>query len=240
MANKYHLTAGSSITLFTEKFGDTAFDIAGVYKDYGSSHGRMVMHRKHYDQFWDNPRVGSIGVSTMPEAESYDVLELVRSHIKKLPMPARVRDNISIHQESLAIFDRTFAVTRVLRWLTMGVAFIGIFSALLAMHLERARDFAVLRASGASGVQIKSIIALQSMAMGITAGLLAIPLGWIMSEILIHIINVRSFGWSMNSLIPKGAMLSTLLLAAGSAALAGIYPAWHLYRQPLVNELRSE
>lgn len=240
LANKYNLTKGSSITLFTERIGDKAFDIAGVYKDYGSSHGRMVIHRKHYDQFWDNANVGSIGISTTSGADMNTVLERVRAHTKLLPIPSRVRDNVSIHQESLRIFDRTFAVTRVLRWLTMGVAFIGIFSALLAMHLERAKDFAVLKASGASDNQLKSIIALQSLGMGITAGLLAVPLGWIMSEILIHIINVRSFGWSMSSLIPKDSIPQTLLLAVGSAVLACIYPAWKVGRQSLVSELRSE
>lgn len=240
LANKYNLTRGSTITLFTEKLGDTPFDVAGVYRDYGSSHGRMVIHRKHYDEFWDNRRIGSVGVGATPGSDITDVLNRVREHTKLLPMPARVRDNVSIHKESLAIFDRTFAVTRVLRWLTMGVAFIGIFSALLAMHLERARDFAVLRASGASGSQLRGIIGLQSLGMGLTAGLLAVPLGWMMSEILIHIINVRSFGWSMNSFIPARSIPQTFLLAGGSAALAGIYPAWRLARQSLVQELRTE
>jgi len=122
----------------------------------------------------------------------------------------------------------------------MGVAFIGIFSALLAMHLERARDFAILRASGGSHTQLRQIIAVQSVAMGIAAGVLAVPLGWFMSEMLIHIINVRSFGWSMNSILPVSAIPQTLLLSVASAALAGIYPAWRLGKRSLVKELRTE
>ncbi len=240
LANKYNLSGDSSITLFTEKSGDIPFKVAGVYRDYGSSHGRIVIHRTHYDTFWNNPQIGSVGVSIESGVALTDVLERVRSHTQLLTMPTRVRDNVSIHEESLAIFDRTFAVTRVLRWLTMGVAFIGIFSALLAMHLERARDFAVVKASGASGTQLRVIIGLQSIGMGLTAGLLAIPLGWMMSEILIHIINVRSFGWSMSSMIPSGSIMQTLALAAGSASLAGLYPAWRLGRQSLVQELRTE
>lgn len=240
LANKYGVTQGDSITLFTEKVGDKEFDVAGIYQDYGSSHGRMVIHRQQYDQFWDNPRISSIGLNTTSNVDKHEVLERVREHTNLLSTPIRVRDNHSIHQESLAVFDRTFAVTRVLRWLTMGVAFIGIFSALLAMHLERARDFAVLKASGASNAQLTSIIGLQSIGMGITAGLIAVPLGWIMSEILIHIINVRSFGWSMSSVIPKHSISQTLLLAVGSAALASIYPAWRLGRQSLVSELKNE
>lgn len=240
MANKYHLNAGSDITLFTELEGDVVFKVAGVYRDYGSSHGRMVMNRLNYDQYWNNPRIGSIGVNIVPGSDLQTSITQVRDHADASGPPARVRDNISIHQESLAIFDRTFAVTRVLRWLTMGVAFIGIFSALLAMHLERARDFAVMRASGGSRNQLRIIIALQSIGMGVTAGLLALPLGWFMSEMLIHIINVRSFGWSMSGVLPASAIPQTLLLSVGSAALASLYPAWRLSRHSLVKDLRTE
>lgn len=240
LANKHGLSEGSQITLFTEKQGDVTFSVAGVYRDYGSSHGRMVMHRNHYTNFWNNPRVGSIGITADASAEQADVLERVGEHTKKLPIAARVRDNVSIHEESLVIFDRTFAVTKVLRWLTMGVALIGIFSALLAMHLERSRDFAILRASGGSPSQIRQIIAVQSLSMGAVAGLLAIPLGWVMSEMLIHIINVRSFGWSMTSQLPPKVIPETLLLALGSAALAGAFPAFRLSKRTLVQELRSE
>ncbi len=240
LANKHALSEGSSLTLFTEKQGDVAFRVAGVYRDYGSSHGRIVMHRRHYTEFWNNPKVGSIGITVEPSAEPGDVIERLRAHTQTLPVPARVRDNISIHEESLVIFDRTFAVTKVLRWLTMGVALIGIFSALLAMHLERSRDFAILRASGGSPSQIRQIIAVQSLSMGVVAGLLAVPLGWMMSEMLIHIINVRSFGWSMTSQLPPGVLPETLLLALGSAALAGVFPAFRLSKRTLVQELRSE
>jgi len=240
LANKHGLTAGNEIYLFTETEGDVPFKIAGVYQDYGSSHGRMVIHRSNYTRFWHNPRLGSIGISIKPSADITATIARVRQQTTQLGIPVRVRDNVSIHKESLAIFDRTFAVTRVLRWLTMGVAFVGIFSALLAMHLERARDFAILRASGGSHSQLRQIIGIQSIGMGITAGLLAIPLGYFMSEMLIHIINVRSFGWSMNSILPSDAIPQTLFLSVASAALAGIYPAWRLGKSSLVRELRSE
>jgi len=240
LANKHQLTAGDSISLFTATQGDVVFEIAGVYRDYGSSHGRLVIHRATYAQYWNNTTIGSIGVMLDDNTNRNTVMQRVRNLSTTAGVPIQVRDNTSIHQESLDIFDRTFAVTRVLRWLTMGVAFIGIFSALLAMHLERARDFAILRASGGSQTQLRYIIGLQSLCMGITAGLIAIPLGWFMSEILIHIINVRSFGWRMSSLLPPTAVPQALLLSIGAAILAGIYPAWRLGRQSLVKELRNE
>ena len=41
---------------------------------------------------------------------------------------------------------------------------------------------------------------------GLTAGLLALPLGWLMGQLLIHVVNERSFGWSMQSLLPPGVL----------------------------------
>jgi len=240
LANKHNVQAGSPIVLFTESLGHVEFTVAGVYRDYGSSHGRMVMLRDLFSEYWNNPTIGSVGLMLDKQADRARVIEQVKQQATLINTPVKVRDNGSIHAESLAIFDRTFAVTRVLRWLTMGVAFIGIFSALLAMHLERAKDFAVLRASGGSQAQLQRIIILQSLGMGTAAGILAIPLGWLMAEMLIHIINVRSFGWSMESFLPSSAIAETLLLATGAALLASIYPAWRLARQSLVKELRSE
>jgi len=185
-------------------------------------------------------RIGSIGVTLADSANTEQTIKTLQALAIDASIAANVLNNTTIHQESLAIFDRTFAVTRVLRWLTMGVAFIGIFSALLAMHLERSRDFAVLRASGGSRGQLQQIIGLQSLGMGLTAGLLALPLGWVMSELLIHIINVRSFGWSMGSHVPDGAIWNSLLLSIFAAVLAGIYPAWRLARRSIAHQLRAE
>src|SRR6202044_1941303 len=49
---------------------------------------------------------------------------------------------------SLAIFDRTFIITRVLNWLAAGVAAIGLLSALLAWQLGRTHELALLRGLG--------------------------------------------------------------------------------------------
>jgi len=64
--------------------------------------------------------------------------------------------------------------------------------------------------------------------MGLVAGLLALPLGWMMGQLLIQVVNKRSFGWSMQSLLPPGALGEALVLALTAALLAGLYPAWRL------------
>jgi len=240
LANKHALRPGDALTLFTERHGDQAFEVAGVFRDYGSSHGKLAMSRATFEKHWADSSISSLGIALTDASPVDSVLAELREALAAVNQPLLIRSNKAIHDTSLAVFDRTFEVTRVLRWLTVGVAFVGIFSALQALHLERAREFAVLRATGGTRRQVMAVVSAQTLLMGLFAGILALPLGWLMSEVLIKVINVRSFGWSMQSLLPSGSIAATLWLACSSALLAGIYPAWRLSRTHIAAQLRDE
>ena len=240
LATKHGIDVGDALELFTGRAGERAFRVAGIVRDYGSSHGRLTVARSTWARWWDDPRVSSLGLLVAADADPGAVLERLRGRLGAVPQALLLRSNEEIHRSSLEVFDRTFEVTRVLRWLTVGVAFVGVFSALLALHLERAREFAVLRASGATRGQVALIVGAQTLLMGALAGALSLPLGWAMSEILIHVINVRSFGWSMDSRLPPTAALSALALGCLSALGAGLYPAWRLARADVAGQLRDE
>jgi len=197
---------------------------------------KTEIHNRH----WQDRTIASIGLKFNDNADIDSVIKTLRALLTDREQKLNVRSNKEIRERSLEVFDRTFQVTRVLRLLTIGVAFIGIFSALLALQMERAREFAILRASGATSSQIALVVMAQTVLMGLIAGLLALPLGWLMSEILIHVINLRSFGWSMQSLLPTGSISSSLGLSLLAASLAGIYPAWRLSTQTITTQLRDE
>lgn len=240
LATRFNLTTGDHLQLFTQQKGMQPFSIAAIFRDFGSSHGKLLMARSVYARHWQDSQIGTLGILLDDPSADQSLLSILRKELSSTTQPLLIRSNTAIHAQSLAVFDRTFEVTRVLRWLTVGVAFIGIFSALLALHLERAREFAIIRASGATRLQIMQVVLLQTFIMGLFAGLLALPLGWFMSEILVKVINVRSFGWSMQSLLPEGAIAETLVLACLSAVLAGLYPAWRLSRANIASQLRDD
>ena len=239
-ANKHGLAVNDEITIFTPTRGDQVFTVAGVVRDFASSHGKITMHKTTFNQFWQNEAIGTVGIIFKSSINKSDAINQLREQLKSTNQNLQITANTEIHKNSLAIFDRTFEVTRVLRWLTVGVAFIGIFSALLALNLERAREYSVLRATGATRSQLAVIILSQTIWMGVLSGLLALPLGWAMSEILIHVINLRSFGWSMQSSIPQGTVSSTLVLSCSAAFLAALYPVWKLNRMAIAGQLRDE
>jgi len=128
----------------------------------------------------------------------------------------------------------------VLRLLTIGVAFVGILSALMALSLERRAEYAVLRSLGITPSELRKLLFMQTGLMGVIAGVLALPLGVAMSKILVSIINVRSFGWSMEYSIPASVLIESLVLAIIAALLAGLYPAHKLSRLSPAEALRHQ
>jgi putative ABC transport system permease protein len=167
------------------------------------------------------------------------VEQRLRDLVATLDQTVRVRSDQRIREESMEVFDRTFTVTRVLRLLAIGVAFIGILNALMALQMERARDYAVLRASGMTPSDLTGLILRQTALLGLAAGLFALPLGVLMAELLIEVVNWRSFGWTIHLQLSPLAMLAAAFLAPVAALLAGIYPAWQVRRAQPADALRD-
>jgi putative ABC transport system permease protein len=236
---RHQVAPGDTVTLHTAE-GPRRFRIGAVFRDYGSDRGMLVIDRAAYTAAWQDPAVSTVGVFLADPATLAAALDAVRAALADTAAPVLVRANRAIRDESLAIFDRTFAITGVLRLLAIGVAFIGVLSALLALQLERAREHAVLRALGVTPAQMVGLGVLETGTMGLLAGLLALPLGWALAELLIHVVNLRSFGWSMDSLLPPRVLIDAVLLAVGAAVLAGAYPAARMARSTPAAALRDE
>jgi len=229
---------GDAVTLRTER-GPHAFPIAGVYYDYNTDRGIVLMQRDLFDRWWPGGRVSSIGVFLAPGVDADAAATRVRAAVAELG-PVLVRASASIRTRSLEVFDRTFAITAVLRTLALGVAFVGVLTALLALQLERARDLAILRATGATPAQVRTQVALQTGVMGLLSGVLSIPLGLVLAEVLIHVINRRAFGWSIATRIDPVIPLQAMALAVVAALIAGAWPAWRAARVEPADALREE
>jgi putative ABC transport system permease protein len=152
----------------------------------------------------------------------------------------RVRSSARLKELSLAVFDRTFKVTEVLRVLAAIVAFLGILSALLAIELERARELSVLRTLGFTPGGLGATLLTQTGLLGLAAGVAAMPIGTGLALLLVHVINRRSFGWTMDFVLTPQALVSGVSLAIVAALLAGVYPAWRASRIELGAALRED
>lgn len=239
-AYRHGLDVGSEVRLRTDR-GQHRFPVAGVFADYGSDQGVVMMSRRTYDALWDDRGISSLGLFVAPGTDVAAVIGTLRRLAQAAsPQEILVRGNRALRESSLAIFDRTFAITGVLRLLTMIVAFVGVLSALLALELERARELAVLRAQGVTPRQVWALVTCQTGLMGLVAGLVAVPAGIVLALVLIFVINRRSFGWTLSATIAPEVLVQAVALAVGAALLAGLYPALRMTRTPPALALREE
>ncbi len=237
-AYRNRVTPGDSVALRTAS-GKTEFRIIATYQSYDINAAALLMSRQTYDRHFDDSGVDSIGLYLDDGVDVADVIAQMEA-ISRGRQELLINSNVKIRELSLQIFDRTFVITDVLYWLAVGVAFIGILGAMLALQLERARDFAVLRALGMTQLQLGGMITLQTSVIGLLSGLAAIPLGLVMAYVLIEVINRRAFGWQIDMAIAPDILLSAVLFAVVAALLAGIYPAWRTAQSQPALAMREE
>jgi putative ABC transport system permease protein len=211
--------------------------VVGAFRDFNTGVPAVVMDLGAYRRDWRDEELTGVGLDLEKDADVAATEAAVRSLVGTA---ARVRSSARIEELSLAVFDRTFKVTEVLRILAGIVAFLGILSALLAIELERARELSVLRTLGFTPGGLGATLLTQTGLLGLAAGIAAAPIGTALALLLVHVINRRSFGWTMDFVLTPQALASGVSLAVIAALLAGIYPAWRASRIELGAALRED
>jgi putative ABC transport system permease protein len=239
LANRLNLPKqGGELQMFTSS-GLHTFKIAGIYYDYASSQGSVLMSLRTYRSWWQDPEVTAMALRLKPGVNPDQMADRLRSMISSL-QHLLVRPNQALRQEVLVVFDRTFAITGALQVLATVVAFIGVLSALLSLQLERQRELGILRAIGLTTRQLWFLILGETSLIGLVAGLMALPTGYVLSLILIYIINLRSFGWTLQMQVLPQPFLQALAVSIIAALLAGIYPAYHTSHTITAEAMRFE
>ncbi|MDZ7769422.1 MAG: ABC transporter permease [Woeseiaceae bacterium] len=129
LAYRRAIRPGNTLTLQTGP-GPRGFDVAATFRSYDANPETVLVSRRLYDRFWDDPAVDSLGIYLEPDADAQRVQARLRAAAGDRAVLS-VRSNRDLRQRSLEIFDRTFIITHVLYWLAVGVAVIGILGAML-------------------------------------------------------------------------------------------------------------
>ena len=214
-AYRNEVAPGDTVTLATSG-GPADFEIAATYQSYDINASSLLMSRRTYDRHFDDDGIDTLGLYLADGVDADAFAERVLA-LGEGRQQLRASSNASIRELSLEIFDRTFVITGVLYWLTLGVALIGILGAMLALQLERVREFGVLRALGMTPLGLGGMITGQTAAIGLMSGIAAVPLGLAMAWMLIEVINRRAFGWGIDMTVPPGILFEAVLFAVAAA-----------------------
>jgi len=236
---KHDITENTNnlLTLETPR-GVQVFKVGGVFSDFFLRGGRIVIHYSTYSKFWNEFHPTQIEVylnKTNQESKFIKAAQAIsNNHPLSFITQSQIRNRI------LKAFDNTFSITIALQILSALVAVIGILNTIMSLIYERFREIGILRANGLSISQLWKMLMIESGFIGLLSGLIALPLGTVLSWILIAIINKRSFGWTLNFNLDFKIFLNALVLSVCAALFAGVYPAWIASRTQIIKAIRTE
>ena len=237
-SRRFGVKSGETITLEGIQ-GPTEFKVGAIFYDYTTEHGLVMMDRPTFLKTFGDRTLNNIGVFVDPDnPRRAELLREVRKRAEARSLP--VLTGAQLHENILEVFDTTFAITRSMRAIAIVVAFFGIAGALLTLFIERSREFGIYRALGFSTGQVAKMTLMEGLGMGLVSFLFSIAVGTTLAVLLIKVINIRSFNWT----IFYYPALQPYLLTGVTAILASIgaaaYPIWKVYRTYPQIQIREE
>jgi len=222
-AYRHRVDAGDLVTLATPT-GEQQLPIAGVFYDYSSDAGTIMMDVRHFGTLWKSSRTESMALYLTPGTAHEDVRKRFLTMVdNRLLM--HITPNQDIRRRALIVFDQTFRITYALQAIAIVVAVLGVITTLTALILQRGREIGVLRAVGALKSQIRKMVLVESSLLGLIGAVMGCACGVALSILLIYVINKQFFGWSIRLFIDPWIFGQALALMVLTALLAGLAPA---------------
>jgi len=231
---RYGKRDGDTIEIPTPQ-GVRPFKVAAVYFDYASDRGVVVMDRGTFGKYFGElPPTGVAAYLTPgadPERVRTEMLDMLDEGHR-----AFIYSNRTLRREILAVFDSTFAITYALEIIAIAVAMLGVAGTLLTLVLERRRELSLLRLTGADRRQVRRMVIIEAALIGAVSQGIGLAVGFALSLVLIYVINVQSFGWTIQFHVPLAFLMQASVAVVIATAIAGIYPARRAAQLVLTHE----
>ena len=237
---RFHLGLGDTINLATPT-GRRDFKIGGVYIDYTTEGGVLLVDWQTYRKYWQDDAINGIGVyidrgsgisATQLQAELRPKIAPFGDYL--------IKSNQELRDQVFRIFDQTFSVTYLLQTIGIIVSALGIFLSLTILVTERRREISILRAIGASRGQIEAMVLWEAGIIGLLGSLLGIAAGIALAWMLSYVINVSFFGWTIAWATPWKFLLSLPVAVIAAALVAGYWPARQAARLDIADGVKME
>ncbi|MRV74681.1 FtsX-like permease family protein [Duganella sp. FT92W] len=220
MADLYNVHPGATLTLPLAGVPRDFF-VAGIWRDYARTHGAVQIRLSDYQALTGDMDINNVALWLAGGAR----MDELKRALKALPFGASLELNelSEIRTLSMKLFDRSFAITYLLELIAIVIGLVGVAATFSAQTFARAREFGMLRHIGVTRRQILAILSIEGGALtglGIATGFV---LGWVISLVLVFIVNPQSFHWTMQLHLPwtlLGSVAAALLAASALTALA--------------------
>ena len=223
LARKAGVWVGDALPIHTPS-GVQDFPVVAVYYDYSAGDGAVAMDLRTLEQAFGPGPVGSTALYLDPGADTTSVVAELQAALPEAPL--EIRSNRRLRDEVLAIFDQTFAITRLLQLMSLLIAVCGIALMLLVLAREQMSELALCRSLGARGRQLFGVFVGKGLSMGVMGLALGSAGGVLLAGLLIYVINRAYFGWTIQPYVDWGLIAQQAATILGAAVLASLYPAF--------------
>jgi putative ABC transport system permease protein len=235
---KFGLGEGQDLLMETPG-GQRAFRIAGVFYDYTTENGMIIIDLAVYQKIWKDFRINRVTLFLRDPSRLGEVRRDMVGHFSGKYRILAVA-NRELRDEILRIFDQTFAIANALKVIAFIVAVLGIINSMLALVIERDRDIGILRAIGTFKGQIRKMTLVEAQLMAVVSFVLGALSGILLSMVLIYVINKQSFGWTIQFFPVPSVFIQALVLVLVASFLAGLFPAHVAAKKRVAEAVKME
>jgi putative ABC transport system permease protein len=195
-----------------------------VYYDYSSDRGVVVMDRGTFRKYFGELSPSGVAAYLKPGADPEQVRGEMIAMLDE-GHRAFIFSNRTLRNEIMVVFDSTFAITYALELIAIAVAMLGVAGTLLTLVLERRRELSLLRLTGADRRQVRRMVIIEAALIGAVSQGIGLAVGLALSLVLIYVINLQSFGWTIQFHLPYAFLIQASIAVVIATSIAGIYPA---------------
>jgi putative ABC transport system permease protein len=226
LARRFRLSPGEELVLAGPN-GPVRLKVLDLYRDYTRDRGIAMVGAAALRKGWGVPGEHSLAVKFRPDATTEQREKAKREFLSAFGGREAYAcyANAALRERILAIFDQTFAVTAILRSIAVAVAVGGVLLTLGILVLERTRDLGILRAMGASRVQVSHLMLVEAGFLGLIASGVGLVSGIGLALVLTFVINRVFFGWTIDLSFPWWELAALPWWMTATALVAGVIPA---------------
>jgi putative ABC transport system permease protein len=221
--SKFGKGRGETVSLATPA-GAVSFLILGVYVDYSSDAGSVLLDRALYSKLWSDDLVDAFDLWLERGADRDAVIGQIKERYGD-KYQLFVNTHAELKQAVVAIMEQSFSVNYAVEVIAVVVAIFSVINTLLASVMDRTREIGVLRALGATRRQLRQMLVLEAGGIGLLGGLLGLVAGSVMSYY--HVVyNTKVLtGWTFQYSYPFAVAFGCVISSLALCVVAGYVPA---------------
>ena len=236
--SKFGARTGDLLELVTPS-GKTTFRVLGVYIDYSSDSGSVLLDRALYKKYWKDELLDAFDLWLEPGADQRRIIETIKERYGE-----RYQLFISTHSELrdavVKIMEQSFVVNYAVEIVAVVVAIFSVINTLLASVLDRTREIGVLRAIGATQSQVWRTVVAEASWIGLVGGVLGLFAGTVMAYHHVVYNTKQLTGWTFQFFYPYEVAVLSIFASVTLCVLASFGPAKQAASLPIVSAIGYE